>query len=71
MDYKTTKRVPPANENAIPFSHIAQLAIYREILKPLYPDKSFTCALVYTENASFVTVKDEALSQALAAISTK
>lgn len=70
VDYKTN-RVPPANENAIPFSHIAQLAIYREILKPLYPDKSFTCALVYTENASFVTVKEEALSQALAAISTK
>ncbi|WHA41271.1 double-strand break repair helicase AddA [Agrobacterium larrymoorei] len=70
VDYKTN-RVPPEDERRIPFAHTAQLAIYREILKPLYPDKTFVCALVYTENASFMTLGEEALSQALAAISTK
>ncbi|MGO7770846.1 PD-(D/E)XK nuclease family protein, partial [Rhizobium ruizarguesonis] len=30
LDYKTN-RVPPATEEAIPFAHRAQLAIYREI----------------------------------------
>ncbi|WP_246668849.1 PD-(D/E)XK nuclease family protein, partial [Agrobacterium rosae] len=70
VDYKTN-RVPPVKDADIPLAHKAQLAIYKSILEPLYPDKSFTCALVYTENASFVTLSDEALSAALAAIETK
>lgn len=70
VDYKTN-RAPPRAANEIPFAHIAQLAIYREILTPLYPDKTFVCALVYTENASFVTLGNDAMTQALAAIKTK
>ncbi|MGO7888544.1 PD-(D/E)XK nuclease family protein, partial [Rhizobium ruizarguesonis] len=42
LDYNTN-RVPPATEEAIPFAHRAQLAIYREILAPLYPDKRIDC----------------------------
>lgn len=70
IDYKTN-RVPPVREDQVSSAHIAQLAIYKSILQPLYPGKSFTCALVYTENASFLTLSDEALSAALAAIETK
>ncbi|WP_320197044.1 double-strand break repair helicase AddA [Agrobacterium rosae] len=70
VDYKTN-RVPPVKDADIPLAHKAQLAIYKSILEPLYPDKSFTCALVYTENVSFVTLSDDALSGALAAIETK
>lgn len=70
VDYKTN-RIPPVREDHVSQAHIAQLAIYRSILQPLYPDKSFTCALVYTENASFLTLSDEAMSRALAAIETK
>lgn len=70
VDYKTN-RVPPRNADEIPFSHVAQLAIYREILTPLYPDKTFVSALVYTENASLMTVGNDAMAQALAAIKTK
>ncbi|XUY26718.1 double-strand break repair helicase AddA [Agrobacterium sp. rho-8.1] len=70
VDYKTN-RVPPVKDADIPLAHRAQLAIYKSILEPLYPDKIFICALVYTENASFVTLSDDALSAALAAIETK
>lgn len=70
VDYKTN-RVPPRTAREIPFSHTAQLAIYREILAPLYPGKEFVCALIYTENAAFVRVDDDAMTQALAAIKTK
>ncbi|POO54520.1 double-strand break repair helicase AddA [Agrobacterium rosae] len=70
VDYKTN-RVPPVKDVNIPLAHKAQLAIYKSILEPLYPDKTFTCALVYTENASFVTLTNDALSAALAAIETK
>lgn len=45
LDYKTN-RVPPATEEAIPFAHRAQLAIYREILAPLYPDKRIDCMMM-------------------------
>ncbi len=70
VDYKTN-RVPPPNDAAIPFAHKAQLAIYKSILEPLYSGKTFTCALIYTENASFMPLSDEALRAALAAIETK
>lgn len=70
VDFKTN-RVPPREAREIPYSHVAQLAIYREILAPLYPGKEFFCALIYTENASFVTVGDDAMREALAAIKTK
>lgn len=70
VDYKTN-RVPPVRDADIPLAHKAQLAIYKSILAPLYPGKTFTCALVYTENASFVTLSDQSLADALAAIETK
>lgn len=70
LDYKTN-RVPPASEDAIPFAHRAQLAIYREILAPLYPDKRIDCMLVYTENASLYTLSEKALGLALAGLKTK
>lgn len=70
LDYKTN-RVPPATEEAIPFAHRAQLAIYREILTPLYADRRIDCMLVYTENASLFTLSEKALGLALAAVKTK
>ncbi|MDF0697381.1 double-strand break repair helicase AddA [Rhizobium sp. MC63] len=70
LDYKTN-RVPPAAEEAIPFAHRAQLAIYREILAPLYPGKRIDCMLVYTENASLYTLSEKALGLALAGLKTK
>ena len=70
VDYKTN-RVPPRSASEIPFAHIAQLAIYREILAPLYPGKEFVCALIYTENAAFIEVGNDAMRDALAAIKTK
>lgn len=70
LDYKTN-RVPPKNLDAIPLSHRAQLAIYREILRPLYPAKNFDCVLVYTESAQVVTLPAELLSRSLAELKTK
>ncbi|OWV71273.1 ATP-dependent DNA helicase [Rhizobium sp. R634] len=70
LDYKTN-RVPPASEEAIPFAHKAQLAIYREILAPLYPGKRIECMLVYTENASLYMLSETALGLALAGLKTK
>ncbi|MBB3660457.1 ATP-dependent helicase/nuclease subunit A [Rhizobium sp. BK650] len=70
MDYKTN-RVPPATEEKIPFAHKAQLAIYREILKPLYPAKRIDCMLIYTENATIHRLREQTLASALAGLNTK
>ncbi|UWU14029.1 double-strand break repair helicase AddA [Rhizobium sullae] len=70
IDYKTN-RVPPATAKDIPFAHQAQLAIYREILAPLYPGKRIDCMLVYTDNATVHTLTASALEMALAGLKTK
>ncbi|MHC2299784.1 double-strand break repair helicase AddA [Rhizobium mongolense] len=70
LDYKTN-RVPPATQKDIPFAHQAQLAIYREILAPLYPGKRIDCVLVYTENATVYTLTEHELEMALAGLKTK
>jgi ATP-dependent helicase/nuclease subunit A len=70
LDYKTN-RVPPPTAADIPFAHRAQLAIYREILAPLYPGKRIDCVLVYTENASIHTLSDSAVLSTLAELKTK
>lgn len=70
MDYKTNRK-PPADVEAVPLAHRAQLAIYREILKPLYPGKVIDCVLVYTETAEVITLPVELMSRSLAELKTK
>ncbi len=48
-DFKTNRNAPE-NQAAIPEDHGTQMAIYREILKPLYPGRSIECCLIYTSN---------------------
>ncbi|MFB9953328.1 double-strand break repair helicase AddA [Rhizobium puerariae] len=70
LDYKTN-RVPPERADGVPLVHRAQLAIYREILKPLYPEKAFDCVLVYTETAGVIPLPPDLLSRSLAELKTK
>ncbi len=70
MDYKTNRH-PPASEEQTAFSHRAQLAIYREILKPLYPGRAIDCVLVYTESGHAIRLPDDLLSRSLLELRTK
>ncbi|RYE37461.1 MAG: hypothetical protein EOP21_13995 [Hyphomicrobiales bacterium] len=67
-DYKTN-RVPPASREEIPFAHTAQLALYAQVLSPLFPGKSVECMLVYTEAPHLYSLSPEELEKALLAIS--
>ena len=67
-DYKTN-RVPPATHEDIPFAHRAQLALYREVLSPLFPGKVVECILVYTEGPQLFSLTETELEKALLAIS--
>jgi ATP-dependent helicase/nuclease subunit A len=67
VDYKTN-RPAPKNLAQVPSSHIAQLALYRAILTPLYPHKSIESALIYTEGPHFIAIGAEQLDIALEAL---
>ena len=69
VDYKTN-RIAPTSAAEAPLSHRAQLAIYREILRPLYPDSRFDCLLVYTETGRVIALDEDTLSHSLAALKT-
>ena len=70
VDFKTN-RVPPAAVSDIPFEHRAQLAIYRAILTPLYPEKKIRCGLIYTEAAKTFWLEAGMLDASLAELTAK
>ena len=70
VDFKTN-RAPPASMDDIPFEHLAQLAIYRAILEPLYPGKEIRCGLIYTEAAKTYWLEAGRLEASLAQLAAK
>ena len=65
VDYKTN-RPPPAGAHEVPESHVAQLALYRALLEPLYPGRPVTAALCYTERPILIPLSTNAMDAALA-----
>jgi len=47
-------------------AHVAQLAVYREALRPLYPGLPLRAALVYLDGPTLATLSDMELDEALA-----
>ncbi|WP_192847448.1 PD-(D/E)XK nuclease family protein, partial [Aureimonas sp. AU40] len=66
LDYKTN-RVFTDRPEEVPPPYVLQLALYRELLKPLYPQAEIRAALLYTEGPALVEIPAEALDRALAA----
>jgi ATP-dependent helicase/nuclease subunit A len=67
VDYKTS-RPAPKHQFDVPQSHIAQLALYRSVLQPLYPGRKVEAALVYTEGPHFIPLDEASLNAALEAL---
>ncbi|HVW57609.1 MAG TPA: double-strand break repair helicase AddA [Rhizobiaceae bacterium] len=65
LDYKTN-RVPPVGLSEIPEAYILQMALYRELLKPLYPGKAIEAALLFTETPRLVPLPSSVMDGALA-----
>ncbi len=65
VDYKTNRPAPETLDE-VPFGHRAQLALYREILRPVYPGREVRAALVYTDAPRLIEMPAEALDAALA-----
>lgn len=69
-DFKTNREVPASPED-VPFVYRAQLAIYRALLAPLYPDHAFRCVLIYSEGPAVLTLPQEMLDRSLVELSKK
>jgi ATP-dependent helicase/nuclease subunit A len=64
-DFKTGAPCAPAD---IPAGYLAQMALYRAVLVPLWPDRRLRMLLIWTEGPIAVALEDERLDAALAAI---
>ncbi len=69
-DFKTNREIP-ASAEAVPFVYRAQLAIYRALLQPLYPDHVIHCALIYTGGPTVLTLPQAMLDSSLVELATK
>ncbi|WLU28713.1 double-strand break repair helicase AddA [Brucella abortus] len=67
VDYKTN-RPPPKTLQAVPSAYRAQLALYRELLRPLYPGRVVEAALLFTEGPFLLLVPDAVLDDAMGAL---
>ncbi len=67
VDYKTN-RPPPKTLEAVPSAYRAQLALYRELLRPLYPGRVVEAALLFTEGPFLLLVPDAVLDDAMGAL---
>jgi ATP-dependent helicase/nuclease subunit A len=67
IDYKTSRWVPKDLEH-VPKSHLVQLALYRELMRRIYPDRTVVSALLWTQAPKLMPLPDEILDAALVQI---
>ncbi|MEM0898873.1 MAG: double-strand break repair helicase AddA [Pseudomonadota bacterium] len=65
IDFKTSLR-PPSSLGDVPDHHRLQIALYRELLAPIYLDHQITGKLVYTSGPVVINLARETLDEALA-----
>ena len=59
-DYKTNRR-PPTRIEDTPVLYRRQMAAYRAVLRAIFPGRTVTCALVWTQTSQVVMLPDELL----------
>ena len=65
VDYKTNRPAPQTLAD-VPPAYVLQLALYRELLKPLYPGRSIAAALLFTEAPRLIALDAATMEAALA-----
>jgi ATP-dependent helicase/nuclease subunit A len=66
LDYKTDRPAPESVEDA-PDAYVLQLALYRNVLRSIFPGKALVCALLWTEAPRLMQLPESRLDAALAA----
>jgi ATP-dependent helicase/nuclease subunit A len=65
VDFKTN-HAPPGTAAGAPVAYVRQLALYRAVLRKLYPDRPIRTALLWTETPELMEISAPALDAALA-----
>tara|TARA_A100000164_G_scaffold130530_1_gene115693 strand:- start:285 stop:1061 length:777 start_codon:yes stop_codon:yes gene_type:complete len=60
VDYKSN-RPPPADIRDVPRTYMRQMAAYRAVLRPVFPDRRIDCALLWTDVPYFMALPNELL----------
>jgi ATP-dependent helicase/nuclease subunit A len=69
VDFKTNHE-PPSDPADAPVAYLRQLALYRAVLRKLYPQRNIRAALLWTETPGFMEISAPALDAALAYLAT-
>ena len=64
LDYKTNLQIPDHAGN-IQQAYLVQLALYRELVRQIYPARETVCALMWTQAPELMIVPDGLLDEAL------
>jgi ATP-dependent helicase/nuclease subunit A len=64
VDFKTN-RPPPSDVAQVAPAYLAQMGAYRALLRALYPGRTVSCALVWTDAARLMELPDAAMDAAL------
>ncbi|WP_036047602.1 double-strand break repair helicase AddA [Bradyrhizobium sp. Tv2a-2] len=67
VDFKTNHS-PPTDPALAPPTYVRQLALYRAVLRKLYPNRAVRAALLWTETPDFMEILAPALDAALASL---
>jgi ATP-dependent helicase/nuclease subunit A len=67
VDYKTNLK-PPETLHQVPLEYRAQLSVYRELLRQIYPAKTVRCQLLWTTGPSLMEIPGELLDETFAGL---
>ncbi|HEY7228743.1 MAG TPA: double-strand break repair helicase AddA [Pseudolabrys sp.] len=68
-DFKTD-RDPPRRIEDVPQAYVAQLSLYRAVLKTIYPGRTIRAALIWTEVPELMELSAQTLDQALVRVTS-
>lgn len=62
VDYKTDQ-TPPLQPSHVPAQYLKQMAVYRDVLRSIYPKREVRCALLWTQQPLMMILEDLLLDQ--------
>ena len=67
VDYKSN-RPPPETPDAVAPIYLRQMAAYRALLRPIFPDRPIRACLLWTDGPRLMALPDDLLDQAVGAL---
>ena len=70
IDYKTNMKVP-RNETEVSDNYLGQMALYREMVQQIFPDKTVHCSFLWTQTPELMPISNSFLDESLKMIKTR